>query len=133
MFTQTGEGGKKKLPQRSDSRLRRNYRGSEMKKQKTKGVVTNPSLRWCETSGSRKCGDSEDSSRPTGWNLNLLHTHLVTVAFGVRSPLCLSHHSDWQHSASLILHFFFGARACKCALVTLSRCLALGPVTPSTS
>lgn len=57
-----------------------------MKKQKTKGVVTNLSLRWCETSGSRKCADSEDSSRLTGWNLNLLHTHLVTVACGVRAP-----------------------------------------------
>lgn len=57
-----------------------------MKKQKTKGVVTNLGLRWCETSESRKCANSEDSSRPTARNLNLLHTHLVTVAFRVRAP-----------------------------------------------
>lgn len=57
-----------------------------MKKQKTKGIVTNLSLRWCETSGSRKCADSGDSSQPTGWNLNVFHTHLVTVVFGVRAP-----------------------------------------------
>lgn len=76
--------------------------------------MTNLSLRWCETSACRKSADSEDSSRPTGQNLNLLHTHLVTVAPSVFLIALIGH-----TLIPLFSIFFLHLCVCVCVSHTL--------------
>lgn len=95
--------------------------------------MTNLSLAGVRPREAEKCADSEDSSRPTGWNLNLLHTHLVTVTCGVGAPSVFLIALIGNTLLQLFYIFFLSVCVCACAVVCVSHTLSVPRARPGHS